>query len=894
MMGGAGLAGNSMATQSSIIIPSVTSNTRYYVFTNSAQSLNIELNYYDVEMSLNGGNGMVVGPTLLLDPSTEKLCATRHGNDRDYWVVAHRYNSDEFHAFLIDENGVNVTPIVSAIGVQHLSSAGGGEYQGMMKISPDGQWIVTCNFASGNVQLFKFNNQTGQVTEPLTLAVGPTIFPYGAEFSADSKKLYYTRKASSVVNPNGFHQFDLDHASTDCLLASEQIITNGNPFKPYSDIQLGPDKNIYLFPVNIYIPNIDTLSAILEADKMCPDCGFVNQHLQTDDNLTGGGINFASSFLSDGITYQFGSNCEFETTMFTPEDTLGLDSVNWNFGDPTSGSNTSNLLNAGHVFSGPDTFLVTLYAFRGAAIDTFTRNVIIWDVEYNLLGNDTTICNGQPIALDGTWNNACLEWNDGSTNNTLPVSTAGTYWIDVSYQSCEWRDSINVLLTNNPPQFSLGNDTLVCSNTNFLIDPNLPNAFYTWQDGSHDTTFTVTTTGVYWLAATNSCGTTTDSINVELNQSAQPVLAFPDDTTLCITEDLTLDVTFENAVYLWNDGSAQSIKTIDEEGTYWVRVANVCDTVSDTITVFFDDPLMSSLDEIGLLCDDADSLILIATADSSAVFWSNNQTSPSIEVRTANTYWFKGSNACGLISDTIEVLLWDTTYTLNIGGDTVLCDEQTTIMIGDQQQDYPWIYAWSNEENAALIEASVGNYSLKATNRCNQQEVQIAIKLRPPVMINEVESRTVCSGETLTLSIPDTNNLNSVIWTTGDTARHIEITAAGIYFVDIIDSFGCSQQDSIQMNDLCPGLVGSPNVFSPNGDGVNDEFCIDLENIIDYKIYLYDRWGVRVFQSDNQSTCWDGSIRGQKASSGTFYYVIETEDAQNEKASYRGSFTLLN
>ena len=891
MMGGSALAGSSMATQSAIIIPSVTSSTRYYVFTNSAQSLNIELNFYDVEMTLNGGNGMALGPNLLLNPSTEKLAATRHGNDKDYWVLAHKYNSDEFHAFLVDENGVNTVPVISSVGISHLSSAGGGEYHGTMKISPDGQWVVTCIFASGTVQLFKFNNETGQVTEPLTITSGNTIFPFGSEFSADSKKLFYSRKASNASNPLGVHQFDLDHASTDCLLASEQIVSNGNEFKPYADLQLGPDKKVYFFPVNTYIPNIDTVGAFTQPDRMCPDCGFEDQHIQTINNITGGGINFVSSFLSDGITYEFGSNCEFDTTKFTPEDTLALDSVNWNFGDPLSGSNTSNSINTGHVFSAPDTFLVFLYAFRGNSVDTFSRNVIIWDVEYNLIGNDTTICNGQPIALDASWNNACIEWNDGSTNNTLPVTSAGTYWADISYQSCVWRDSIDVILINNPPQFSLGEDTLVCSNANFVIDPDLPNAYYTWIDGSHDTTFNVTSTGSYWLAASNSCGTTIDTINVELNQSAQPVLEFPDDTTLCISEELVLNVTFENATYDWSDGSSLGIKLINQAGTYWVRVGNVCDTVSDTINVFFDNFLESSLVDITLLCDDFDTINLTATTDTSTVLWSTTLTSPTIEITSPGTYSYVVSNTCGALLDTINVMQWDSNYVLSIGGDTVLCNEETSIEFGDSDQSFPWRYEWSTGQNTPTISASIGSYNLNASNRCSTLEIKRILELRPSITINEVTDKSICEGKALTLSI--SSNSESVSWSTGEISTEIDARQAGVYFVDIIDSNGCLQQDSIQLNDNCPELVFSPNVFSPNGDGINDELCVDLQNIIAYQISMFDRWGFRVFQSDNSATCWDGKIRGQKASSGTYFYVVEVEDYKSEKASYRGSFTLL-
>ena len=43
-----------------------------------------------------------------------------------------------------------------------------------------------------------------------------------------------------------------------------------------------------------------------------------------------------------------------------------------------------------------------------------------------------------------------------------------------------------------------------------------------------------------------------------------------------------------------------------------------------------------------------------------------------------------------------------------------------------------------------------------------------------------------------------------------------------------------------------------------------------------------------------ETKCWDGAVRGQRAIVGTYFYVIEVEDAKNEKASYRGSFTLLD
>lgn len=896
MSGVNNLEGDPEATQACLIVPARTSPTRYYLFVNDAAAGPFGFQYYDVEMTLNGGNGGVVGPTTLLDTATEKMAATRHANDLDYWVVAHKWNSDEFHAFLVDENGVNINPVISAVGIPHLNSSGAGEETGQMKISPDGSWIVTCNFNTG-VQLFRFNNETGEVSDPITLASGASIFPYGAAFSADSKKLYYSRRASNATNPYGIHQFDLDHASVDCLLASEIDFSNNDPFKLYSHLQLGIDKRIYVAYFKPSPFNADTLGVIEHPDEMCPDCGYVNNELLVNNGMIEGLPNFVSSFVSDGMRYEFGTNCEDDSTVFWPEDTLGLDSVRWNFGDPSTGAaNTSNSIPAYHVFSNaPDTFLVTLHTFRGNNIDTFTRNVIVWDTAVDLLGRDTTLCTGQSITLDATWYDACVIWDDSSTNLTYTTNQEGYHGVTVFHQSCVWRDSVYVKLVTTPPQFTLGNDTSVCADVNFVIDPDLQDAFYTWQDGSHDTTFAVSSTGTYWLQASNACGSNTDTLNVILNEAAQPVLHFPDDTTGCDTIGIALDVTFDDAVYLWNDGQTAGIRTITEPGTYWVQVGNSCDTVRDTIDIFLDSPLFSALEPREVVCSNTPwrTLELLATPDSQVVNWNTGEISTFIELNDEDgTYWFTQSNACGTTSDNIEVLAYDTNYELMIGGDTTLCDGGLFLTIGDTADDFPWEYSWSSNQSTPMIQAGVGIYQVTASHRCDTLEVRTEISAAPRIFIKDSLTRNICQGDTLLIQL-STDAVVESTWSSGETGTSVVIVEPGDYFVTVKDSFGCVQTDSIGLGDLCPGIVDVPNVFTPGGDGLNDEFCLDLINIVEFEFTIYNRWGQEVFYSMNETTCWNGEVQGIDAPSGTYFYVLRTLDGMEETASFRGSLTLI-
>ena len=172
---------------------------------------------------------------------TEKLAAVKHGNDFDYWVVAHKWQSDTFFAYHVDSFGVSNTPVISTVGLAHVGQINAA--MGQMKISPDGSKLALASWAGGHVQLFSFDDETGVVSAPLTLQNYAANFPFGVEFSPDSRKLYYVQRFSA--NPEAIlFQYDLDHLDTNCLLASEFELAQVNELKVPSNLQLGTDGRI--------------------------------------------------------------------------------------------------------------------------------------------------------------------------------------------------------------------------------------------------------------------------------------------------------------------------------------------------------------------------------------------------------------------------------------------------------------------------------------------------------------------------------------------------------------------------------------------------------------------------------------------------------------------------
>ena len=72
-------------------------------------------------------------------------------------------------------------------------------------------------------------------------------------------------------------------------------------------------------------------------------------------------------------------------------------------------------------------------------------------------------------------------------------------------------------------------------------------------------------------------------------------------------------------------------------------------------------------------------------------------------------------------------------------------------------------------------------------------------------------------------------------------------------------------------------VIDLPNIFSPNGDGTNDVFYFDTEEINPVGLTIINRWGLKVFDSDKHFK-WDGrTTSGELCTSGTYYYIIQTE-----------------
>jgi gliding motility-associated-like protein len=201
----------------------------------------------------------------------------------------------------------------------------------------------------------------------------------------------------------------------------------------------------------------------------------------------------------------------------------------------------------------------------------------------NLLGSDTAMCAGGRklfrIDLPGT----DFLWQNGSTPDSFVATAPGVYWLQIRYNNCTYRDTINIHYKPNPP-VNLGRDTAICENKfPLLLQQTIPGATYLWQDGSTQPLYQVNKAGLYYVRVSSNGCSQSDTIAVRTQFLPEPNLG--PDKTLCAGLQLVLNPGTTGTSYVWQDGSTRGNYTVTQTGVYSVSVSNECGMQSDEIVV---------------------------------------------------------------------------------------------------------------------------------------------------------------------------------------------------------------------------------------------------------------------------------------------------------------------
>ncbi|HRO74691.1 MAG TPA: OmpA family protein [Crocinitomicaceae bacterium] len=298
MPNGTDLKGDPSSTSSGVAVPKPNDKNIYYLFSVPATAKPAGLNYSTIDMRLENGLGNVTEEKniKLTDPITERLTAVSHRDGKSMWVIAHKWESDEFLAFLVTENGVSKTPVVSKAGLVHKGPD--LNTQGYMKANPDGSNLALALESDYIVEIFDFDNQTGIVSNPLTKYIGDKTYPYGIEFSPDGSLLYVSAAGTGEI-----YQLNLQ-AGSDSLILASMIKVGSTPNKEWvGALQIANDGKIY-FPIY----KTAYLGVIKNPNKVGMECGYENNVVELAGKKARLGLptfiqNFFTQKVQSDITY---------------------------------------------------------------------------------------------------------------------------------------------------------------------------------------------------------------------------------------------------------------------------------------------------------------------------------------------------------------------------------------------------------------------------------------------------------------------------------------------------------------------------------------------------------------------------------------------------------------
>jgi len=512
-------------------------------------------------------------------------------------------------------------------------------------------------------------------------------------------------------------------------------------------------------------------------------------------------------------------------------------------------------------------------------------------IELNI-GSDTTICPNGIFEIDAGSGYANYIWQDSTNNQLYEVFSPGTYWVTVFDENgCSGSDTITVELSP-PVVVDLGNDTTICLGEDLILEPGNNFYSYYWQDGSTGSTYTVEDAGMYAVIVTDQNGCFGyDTINVSLSPSPEVFLG--NDTTLCLGNTLVLDPGSQFSSYMWQDNSTFPVFSVSTTGYYNVTVTNIYNCPGyDEIFIEIASPEID-LGTDTSLCS-SDTLILDPGQGYTNYLWQDNSTGSYFNVTSSDVYTVEvtDDNNCSSYDEVdIEVM---PTPEIDLYDTLSFCTGETLTI---ELPDGPFDYYWNGEQGGSTMQVnSQGFISIVLSNACGSATKEIEVFEFPVPEIFLGEDQIIYPGESIELNAG--NGFDNYIWQDGSNDQSFTVIADNAnpnnpyYYVEVSNG-PCKSSDTIKIEVF---VVKVPNVITPNGDGFNDDFMPmddSWSGINKHHIEIFNRWGEKVWESDNFEKGWDGTRNGRIVASGTYYWILDVYYGDNLKKSLKGAISVI-
>ncbi|MES2591170.1 MAG: PKD domain-containing protein [Bacteroidota bacterium] len=617
-------------------------------------------------------------------------------------------------------------------------------------------------------------------------------------------------------------------------------------------------------------------------------------------------VKISALFTADSVC--FGDN-----TSFTNQSTIISDSItswNWNFGDFTPDSITQNPT---HTYASAGTWNVKLIATSNYGCrDSITSAVPIYALPFAHAGADQIICGSSTAALAGSITGSAISgaWSGGTgtynPNNTTLTSvytpsaaelTAGSVTLLLTTNDplgpCS-SSSDTVVITINPPAIVLaGADQTICNGNTVTLAGSISGSATsgTWSGGAgayapdntsptaiYTPSATEATAGIVTLIYTTNnpagpCPSVSDTVTITINQL--PTANAGSTQYVCSGIPITLAGSIA--------GSATSASWSGGTGTYApnnttlnaVYTPSAAELAADSATL-----TLTTNDPIGP-CNASLSNVTFH-------FYNNPVVSLTVDDSTGCPIhcvnFTNGTTVDG--GDVISTWNW------NFGDDS----EPLTTPEPSHCYSIPGYYD--------ITLTAISNHNCSSTLTVNDL---IQVFNDPVAAFSPTPNPATVLEPTITFINQSSSDVNYWHWDfgDGDTLAPDVASPVHIYPNDIPTQYlatlivhnenDCYDTVSRQI------IIGPeftffiPNFFSPNGDGVNDYFFGAGTGIIKYDLWIFDRWGNRIFHGNELDDKWNGIVDSetQVAQIDVYVWKAELTDVFNKRHTYTGTVTLV-
>ncbi len=514
------------------------------------------------------------------------------------------------------------------------------------------------------------------------------------------------------------------------------------------------------------------------------------------------------------------------------------------------------------------------------------------------LGPDQVSCLGDVVRVGFTAENATYSWNTGETTDSIDIRQSGTYTLTVNQELCTETDQVNVLF-DQLQKPNLGEDYTVCDDLDTVLDARTVAQSYLWirngdtlPDASRSIVAQVE--GRYIVNAVQ--GTCFDADTIDIAIQPQHSVTVSKDSILCQGETYTLEAqtSASNPIYSWSTGATSDQITVSETDQYTIAVTQgVCKNSATANIIFVPHPYVDL--ENGVICEDdvigiGEYFEVDGRIDSAEYQWSTGEQTGVIYVSSAGRYVETIS-----IEHCFDTDYYDLTVVPKpvprMSAPVETCENNlVSINTGLPGLETRWSLVGTRDYE--ITPAVTGTYIATITfGPCEVQDsVDVTIHKVPR---EEFEDLYICPNDSVPLSstLPDTRS----IWNGIEKPVYYATNNEEIDLV-LINEYGCTSQQTIATfeDKDCTDDVYIPTSFSPDNDGINENFRIFLSEHVTFKsLTVYDRWGKIIYQSVDSYEPWDGTHEGKLVKTGTYAYQVKYIDQYQDHITKVGSITVL-